>query len=56
MQSESAAVSHPKKTPDKYKESKTSIATMLASGEISNEVASQLIKNLDIELLNASLI
>jgi hypothetical protein len=29
---------------------------MLASGEKSNEVASQLIENLDIELLNASLI
>ena len=47
----------PKKSPlDKYREQKSAITAMLAAGEITNEVASQLMDRLNAELLNSPLI
>jgi len=40
----------------KYKESKSIITAMIASGEMSNEVAHQLLKKLDNDLMNSSII
>jgi hypothetical protein len=46
----------PKKSPlEKFREQKAAITGMLAAGEISNEVASQLMDELNSELLNSSL-
>ena len=64
MQTESAAAMKellqsiiPKKSPlDKYREQKSAITAMLAAGEITNEVASQLMDRLNAELLNSPLI
>jgi hypothetical protein len=41
---------------DKYKEQKAAIAAMLASGDISNDVTTQLMDKLNTELLNSNLI
>ncbi len=47
----------PKKSPlVKFREQKATITVMLAVGEISNEVASQLMDKLNTELLNIHLI
>jgi hypothetical protein len=47
----------PKKSPlEKFREQKASIAAMLAAGEISAEVANQLMDKLNTELLNSNLI
>jgi len=64
MQTESAAAMKellqsiiPKKSPlDKYREQKSAITAMLVAGEITNEVASQLMDRLNAELLNSPLI
>ena len=64
MQSESTAAMQqlissiiPKKTAlEKYKESKAAITAMLVAGDISAEVGSQLIRKLDEDLLNATII
>jgi hypothetical protein len=39
---------------DKYKEQKAAIAAMLASGDISNDVTTQLMDKLNTELLNSN--
>ena len=64
MQTEAAAAMQqmlqtviPKKSPlEKFREQKATITDMLAAGEISNEVASQLMDKLNTELLNSHLI
>ena len=64
MQTESAAAIKelllsvlPKKSPlEKIWEQKAAITAMLAEGEITNEVASQLMDKLNTELLNSHLI
>jgi 6-phosphogluconate dehydrogenase (decarboxylating) len=64
MQAESAAAMNqllqtvlPKKsTLEKFWEQKAAITAMLAAGEITNEVASQLMEKLDTKLLNSHLI
>jgi len=46
-----------KKSPlEKFKEQKAAIAAMVASGDISNDVARQLMEKLNAELLSATLI
>jgi hypothetical protein len=46
-----------KKLPlEKFREQKATITAMLTAGEISNEVASQLMDKLNAELLNSNLI
>ncbi len=63
MQTEAAAAMNEivhniiKKSPlDKYREQKASIAAMLAAGDISSEVANQLMEKLNADLLSANLI
>ena len=64
MQTEANAAMHemvqsliPKKTPlEKYREQKAAIAAMLAAGDITADVASQLIEKLNAELLSSNLI
>jgi hypothetical protein len=47
----------PKISPlEKFREQKASIAAMLAAGEISSEVANQLMDKLNVELVNSNLI
>jgi hypothetical protein len=63
MQTEAAAAMHEivhniiKNSPlDKYREQKASIAAMLAAGDISSEVASQLMEKLNADLISTKLI
>jgi hypothetical protein len=47
----------PKKSPlEKYREQKAAISAMLAAGDITGDVANQLIEKLNNELLSSNLI